>query len=449
MAEEQEAVLNEAAAVAAKPSLRAGLRSFLSWRTLLAAGSAGVVCGLIGAVFTWMLSAVEHAAFGFSTGTFAEAVTRIPAHHRFLTVCIAGPVVAAAWYFLRKRGPAIPSVAGLYAGKRIGFGWMAADTTLQVLNVALGGSIGREGAPRQAGALAAADVGKRLGLGEKPLRVLVACAAGAGLAAIYNVPFGGTIFALEIMIGLRVLWAAKKDALVITLWALAISWLATLVARIAIPDRPAYQIAWQGLDASLVLMALLAGPLVGTLGFYFGELVSRVSALAPKGRSILWAMPVCYLLLALLAIPFPLILGNGHALAENLLREDVPLGMAALLVFAKPVATLLTVRAGATGGKLTPSLSTGAALGTVLAAGCAMFLPVHVAMVAVLGAGAFLAGSLRAPLTAGVLALELTGADLAVWPLVALAVAGTWATNLGLARLARRRTQTLPPQCLE
>ena len=106
---------------------------------------------------------------------------------------------------------------------------------------------------------------------------------------------------------------------------------------------------------------------------------------------------------------FPLILGNGHAMAQNIFAATVPFGMAVALAIAKPAATLVTVLSGATGGRLTPSLATGAAMGLLLAALTESILPIVPASGALLGAAAFLAGATRAPLAAGILAIEFTG----------------------------------------
>ena len=114
-----------------------------------------MACGALGAGFTFLLKGVERLAFGFSTGTLAEVVTGIDPLHRFLAVAIGGVAVAIAWYVLRRIGPAIPSVEDIARGARIPPLWMLADTALQVVNVGIGASIGREGAPRQAGALTA------------------------------------------------------------------------------------------------------------------------------------------------------------------------------------------------------------------------------------------------------------------------------------------------------
>lgn len=403
-------------------------------RYLLGLAVVGVGSGVVGAFFTLVLAGVEHLAFGFTTGTFAEAVVRVSAVHRFVAVAAAGVAVAVAWYLFRRYGPEIPSPSEIYKGKRISLWWMTADTTLQVVNVAAGASIGREGAPRQLGALYGARAAAVLGLDESLCRVLIAAGTGAGLAAIYNVPFGGTLFAIEVMVGFPALRKGWKPALNLILSTLAVAWMATVVARLTVPDRPTYTVDWSALDYRLILFAVVLGPVLGAAGYGFAMLMDRVRDRAPEGKAILWTMPVCYLLLAGLAVPLPLVLGNGHALAQSVYDKNVPLVTAALLIFAKPIATLLTVWAGATGGRLTPSLATGAAIGITLAGVCAGIWPVPGTAVAILASAAFLAGAMKAPITAGVLALEFTGAGPALWVLGGITIAGSWAGIFWLER---------------
>lgn len=401
---------------------------------VLALGATGLAAGLVGNFFTLVLTGVEHLAFGLTTGTFAEAITRASPMHRFLVVAATGLLVAALWFVIRRRGPRIPSISEIHAGQRVTIPWMTADTTLQVVNVAAGGSIGREGAPRQLSALFAAKTAARLGLSDESCRILIASGAGAGLAAIYNVPFGGTVFAIEVITGLRALRQGFWHTLQLLVSTLAVCWLATLAARLTVPDRPTYAVDWEKIDTPLWLAALLLGLVAGGGGHAFARMMDRVAAKAPQGPAILWTMPLCYLPLAALAVPLPLVLGNGHAMAQDLFDQKVSLGTVALLIIAKPVATLLTVRAGATGGRLTPSLATGAAIGVVLALLGASFWPFPTTALAILGAAAFLGGSMGTPLTAGVLALEFTGAGPALWGPAALSVGAAWLVTLSLTR---------------
>ena len=263
--------------------------------------------------------------------------------------------------------------------------------------------------------------------------VLVACGAGAGLAAIYNVPFGGACFAVEVVLGLRLVARAKGAAVGIVGSALACAWIATIVARVAVPDRPTYAMEHETWNATLLLFAAIAGPLLGAAGYGFGAMVDRARRRAAQGTQLLWHMPIAYVLLGLLAIPLPLILGNGHAMAQNIFGSTVSLGVALALMIAKPAATLVTVLAGATGGRLTPSLATGAAMGFVLASFAASVMPILPASAATLGAAAFLAGATRAPLTAGILAIEFTGGT-SIGVAVAIAVASAWAVTQAMER---------------
>jgi CIC family chloride channel protein len=412
------------------------LRAFAGGRYLFVLACVAVACGALGAGFTFVLRGVERLAFGFTTGTLAEAISGVDALHRFLAVAIGGVFVAAAWYALRRIGPRIPSVDEIAQGATVRPLWMVADTILQVINVGVGASIGREGAPRQAGALTGALGAERLGLSVAMRRVVVACGAGAGLAAIYNVPFGGACFALEVVLGLGYVGRARSAAVGIVGSTLACAWIATIIARVAVADRPTYTLDQQTWVPALLLFALVVGPVLGAAGYGFGSLVERARGHAAQGGQLLWRMPLGYVLLGLLAIPFPLILGNGHAMAQNIFAATVPLGMAVALAIAKPVATLVTILAGATGGRLTPSLATGAAMGLVLAAITGSVVPILPATAATLGAAAFLAGATRAPLTAGILAIEFTGGT-SIWMPVAIVVGSAWAVTAAL-ELRRR-----------
>jgi chloride channel protein, CIC family len=105
---------------------------------------------------------------------------------------------------------------------------------LSVLIVGMGVSLGREGAPKQAGAGIANVLSDRGHLSDEERKWLVACGAGAGMAAAYGVPLGGALFALEVMRGML--------ALRFVLPALVTSVVATAVSRIALPNAPTYVI---------------------------------------------------------------------------------------------------------------------------------------------------------------------------------------------------------------
>ena len=98
----------------------------------------------------------------------------------------------------------------------------------------MGASPGREAARKQAGAAFASLLARWFGISPSQRRLLVACGTGAGIAAVYNVPFGGALFALEVLLGTL--------ALPLVAPALAVSLIAGAVAWLFRPDQPTHQI---------------------------------------------------------------------------------------------------------------------------------------------------------------------------------------------------------------
>lgn len=394
------------------------------WRFWLLVPVIGVVSGLAGAAFSVILSGVEHFAFGFTTGTFVEAVTLASDARRFSTVVVAGVVVSIIWYSLRRWGPRVPSVSEAAAGAKMPVVWTAADTALQVANVGAGASIGREGGPRQFGAMASDRFSARLGLTTEQRFLLVAAGSGACLAAIYNAPLGGAAFALEAVIGFRVLKDIRVRAVVALVSAVVAAYLATWVAHIVVPNRPLYTVEVIDAEVSIYVFALVLGPVFGVAGYWYNRGFNWIGEHGPKGARILWVMPLCYLVLALISLGFPLVLGNGHALSQELYFGAVSVAAAFGLVVAKTVATAVTVGSGATGGKLTPSYATGAALAFGVGGLMALVWPVSPVAAAAIGSGAFMAAAMNVQVAAVVLAIEYTALTPGLWPALVLCVAG-------------------------
>src|SRR5581483_4291223 len=130
---------------------------------------------------------------------------------------------------------------------------------------ALGASLGREAAPQLTGAAWASTISDWAKLPDWQRRLLVACGAGAGMAAVYNVPLGGALFALEVLLGTL--------TLPLVLPALATALTATAVAWIALPHAPTYDVPHYEIHASQVVWALLVGPLAGLAALLWIRLV--------------------------------------------------------------------------------------------------------------------------------------------------------------------------------
>ena len=275
---------------------------------------------------------------------------------------------------------------------------------LSIFIVGMGASLGREGAPKQAGAVMANFFSDKGRLSDEQRRLLVACGAGAGMGAAYGVPLGGALFALEVMRGML--------ALRYVLPALFASVIATAVSWIALPDAPTYVIPAFSSSASVVVWALLAGPIVGVVSVGYVRIIRWADRSRPTGWRRL-AAPVLGLgLLGVVSIWFPQLLGNGKDVSRLAFAGRVAPALLVTLLVLKPAATVLCMRCGAPGGLFTPSLTVGAMLGGALGYAWSWLWPgVPPGLFALLGAGAVLAATTQGPISTVVLIMELTGRD--------------------------------------
>jgi H+/Cl- antiporter ClcA len=268
----------------------------------------------------------------------------------------------------------------------------------------MGASLGREGAPKQAGAVLANLFSDRARLSDEQRRLLVACGAGAGMGAAYGVPLGGALFSLEVMrgvLGLRYVLPALLASLIAT----AVSWL-------ALPDAPTYVIPAYSSSLPAIAGALVAGPIAGVLSVVYVRLVRWADRNRPRGWRRLVEPALVLGVLGVASIPFPELLGNGKDVSQLAFTGRVPLALCLALLLLKPAATILCVRSGAPGGLFTPSLTFGAMLGGALGHAWAWLWPgVPPGLFALLGAGAVLAATTQGPISTVVLLMEMTGRD--------------------------------------
>lgn len=390
----------------------------------------GVGAGFAGGALTLLLYLVQHTAFGYTEETFLLGVEQAPWWRRLLVLGLAGLVAGLGWWLLR--GP-VSTWLGRSSGVsesvwsdrgRMGFARTALDAILQIVIVGMGASLGREGAPREIAAALGSRLSELTGLSSAQQRTIIACGAGAGLAAVYDVPFGGALFTLEVLLG--------SLALPLVIPAVVTSVLAAVCAWVVIGDRPVYLFAPLPTSGSVILFAVLVAPVAALAAVGFVHLV----AWARRGRPTAWRLPLAtvgvFTALGALAVPFPELLGNGKGPVQLVLDGGGSLGLLAVLFVLKPLVTAASLRSGATGGLFTPTLATGALLGAALG-----HLWVHVwagsplGAYALVGGAAFLAASLQAPLSTVVLVLELThvGQGMLV-PIALAAVLGTLVARL-------------------
>lgn len=301
-------------------------------------------------------------------------------------------------------------------------------TCAAALTLGSGGSAGVEGPIATLGGGMAAWIGRVRQLGGERLRVMVACGSSAAVAAAYGSPIAAVFFTQEIVLAgnydlhnfVRVVVAAGS---------------ATVVARAMRGDAPMFEApAFELASSSEVLHYLLLGLACGLCGAWFSRLFFWT-----QKRFAALRLPALYkpalggALVGLLALSGVGVLGTGHEVIETLLSSERASGWRLLaglgvLLFAKMLATSITIGSGGAGGVFGPSLCFGAVLGGLVGGAADLLRPdssASPALYSLVGMGAFLAATVRAPLTSIFLVFEMTGSSsTAVLPtLVAVAAA--------------------------
>lgn len=364
----------------------------------------GVITGAAGSALMEILKLTEHAAWNYHTGSFLEGVKATPAW-RHVAILAGAAVVVGAGVLVLRRVPAsgggeISESLWLDEG-RMSFVPSLARGVLSIVTVGMGVSLGREAAPQLAGAATASRFADwaRLPLWQR--RLLVASGAGAGMAAVYNVPLGGALFALEVLLGTL--------ALPLVLPALVTSVIATATAWITLGTNPTYRVPSYGVHPSQLVWAALMGPLAGAGAVIWVRLIARANALRPLRWGRFAAPLVVFCVLGAVAIPYPQLLGNGLDVVQLASVGGISLGLLAVLLALKPLATAGCLGSGAPGGLFTPTLTVGVLLAGIAGTAWTHLWPgAPAGSYAVIGGGAFLAAAMQGPLSGVVLVLELT-----------------------------------------
>jgi H+/Cl- antiporter ClcA len=366
----------------------------------------GLGAGVAAAILTHLLFAVQRACW--PGPHLLDAAQQADATHHLLILLAAGAVTGAGQVLVGHlaAGNSIDITAAIsnFAGRLPALRTLA-TATLSVVVVGMGASLGREGAPKQAGAVIANTLADRAALSDEQRRLLVACGAGAGMAAAYGVPLGGALFAVEVLRGVLAL-RLILPALLASACAAGVAWL------LAMPNEPTYVIPSYSLSASAICWSVAAGPVIGVFSVGFVRVIAWADRNKPKGTARLLAPLAALGVVGALSIPFPQVLGNGKDIAALAFTGQVAVPLLLALVVIRPFATVLCLGSGVPGGLFTPSLATGALLGGVLGSAWSLLWPgIPTGLCAIIGAAAVLAATTHGPVSSIVLVMELTGRD--------------------------------------
>lgn len=413
------------------PSVQDEQTTTALWRLILATILTGMAAGLVGGLLSLLLHAVQHIAYGYSlydvlsSESFLQGVSAAPPWRRFAVLLLAGLLAGTGWWLLYRYGRTLLSVreAMEQPQRRMPLWESTVHAVLQIVTVGMGSPLGREAAPREMGAMAAGRLAIYLGLTRSQERVLMACGAGAGLAAVYNVPLAGTLFTLEVLLGgWRAGWVIP---------ALATNAIATQVSQLVLGNEYQYHLPAYTVTHNLVLWALLCGPLFGAAATLFVRVTTTLRLRAPSDRRLISANLLGFLLLAMLSLWLPELPGNGKGPTLLGLNGELGIGMALLLLSGKVAVQCAVLRAGSQGGLITPGLANGALLACILGIIWSHFFPgTALGAFAIVGSAAFLAASMSMPLTALVLVLEFTHISHDFLLPMILAIAGAYAVRI-------------------
>ena len=382
----------------------------------------GVGTGLGAVVFVWLLRQISQITSQLRaiTGDLAGLV---------LAMGLAGLVVGYVVNRWAKeaKGHGVPEVMEALAlrGGRIRPRVASIKVLASSLTIGAGGSAGREGPIVQVGSALGSTFAQLLHFSADRTRTLVACGSAAGIAATFNAPIAGAIFALEVILGKFTV--SYFGAVVIS------SVAASVIGRIYLSDRPAftvpaYPFQFQELPLYVILGVLAA--LVAVLFIrvlYFMEERFDEWRLHPAYKA---SMGMLLTLGVALLLPEHQVLGPGLEFIGEAIAEDfsLPLQLMAMLLITKMLATGFTLGSGNSGGVFAPGLFMGAIVGGMVGSVAHSIWPevaVNPGAYAIVGMAAVFSGAARAPITAVLIVFEMSNDYKLILPLMLATVLST------------------------
>ncbi len=403
------------------------------------------LAGGFGAIgFRHLIGLVQSTAYG-SGGNLLELVSLTPWYLRIWIPALGGLVVGPMVYFLAReaKGHGVPEVmeaVALRSGiirKRI----VVIKSLASAISIGTGGSVGREGPIVQIGSAIGSALGQVLRISQDRIRTLVGCGAAAGIAATFNAPVAGSMFALEIILGDFGL--ATFSPIVIS------SVVATAVSRHFLGNTPAFIVPAYKLVSAWEL------PLYAVLGLFCALVAVTFTKVLYRSEDLFDALKfpgymkavLGGFILGLMGLIFPHVLGVGYPAIDLALMQKLSWWALLLLVVFKIMATSITIGSGGSGGIFAPSLFMGAMAGGFFGEMVHDLFPGATAppgAYSIVGMGAVVSGTTHGPLSAILILFEMTGDYKIILPLMIACIVSSLASGQMLEdsiytlKLARR-----------
>ena len=393
----------------------------------------GVGAGIGAYIFRRLIDFIFQLSFVQIAG-FLSPITP----YQYILIPAAGGLIVGVLiykYAQEAKGHGVPEVMEAVAlrGGRIRPRVAVVKALASSVCIGTGGSVGREGPIAQIGSALGSTVGQLLNLSDERVRNLVACGAAGGIAATFNAPIAGAIFALEVILGQ--FHATYFGAVVIS--AVTADVIAqTLEGNLRAFTVPQYSLVspWE-----LLFYALL-GVIAAFLSVLFSRSLYASEDLFEKLRLPEYIKPAMGgALLGVVGIltyksgDIPRIFSVGYDSINAALANNFTLQLTLALLFLKMLATLITLGSGGSGGVFAPSLFMGAMLGATFGQAVNFLFPNITAPAgayALVGMAAFFGGAAHAPVTAILILFEMTGDYQIILPLMLTTVISTLISRL-------------------
>ncbi len=403
-------------------------RAYLSEHTLMIiiAIIIGVFAGYAAVAIRFMIEEFSQLSFQ-GDGSILENITNTPWYLVILVPALGGLIVGPLIYFFapEAKGHGVPEVmqAILMKHGKIRPRVAAVKALASAITIGTGGSVGREGPIIQIGSSIGSTIGQFFKVPQKKLKTLVACGAAAGIAAAFNAPIAGALFAVEII--LMDFAVAQFSPIVIS------AVMATVISHsydgnLAAFTVPSYEYA----SPYEIGFYFVLGAASGLVSYLFIKVLYYSEDFFDNKLNIPdYLKPIIGgLTIGVIALVFPQTMGVGYESINNALHGNMIWYIAFILVFVKVIATSLTLGSGGSGGIFAPSLFMGAMLGYFFGALANTLFPNITAgpgAYALVAMGGLVAGTTRAPITAIIIVFELTYDYEIILPLMVTAIVST------------------------
>lgn len=379
----------------------------------------GVLGGYGAVAFRWLIRFVQETLFGNGGENFLEYLLSLPWYAKLLPPVIGGALVGPLVYFLAReaKGHGVPEVMEAVAlkGGVIRKRVVIVKSLASAICIGSGGSVGREGPIVQIGSAIGSSFGQIMGVSVDRMRTLVGCGAAAGIAATFNAPIAGVMFAMEIILG--EFGIATFSPIVVA------SVLSTVISRAHLGNYPAFVVPHYTLvSISEIPLYMVLGIIAGLVGVFFTTVLYKSEDLFDN-----WKIPdytkaaIGGLMIGTIGIFFPHIFGVGYDAIGLALLEKLPWVIILSLVFIKILATSLTIGSGGSGGIFAPSLFIGSMTGGAFGYLVHALFPAATATAgaySLVGMGAVVAATTHGPMSAIIILFEMTGDYKIILPLM-------------------------------